>query len=53
MDAALHGCLQKGNGLSWGPEFVTFSVFGIKRHAVFTPAVQVELVGATASCPAQ
>ncbi len=50
MQATLLGCIQKSTSVSWGDEEVTYSVFGITRHATFTPAVQIQLVGSDASC---
>ncbi len=50
MEATLHsGCLSPASTMSWGPEGITYSVFGIRRHAEFTLNVEIALVATKTS----
>jgi hypothetical protein len=50
MEATLHGCVE--DMLGWGDEEMTYTVFGISRHVMFVPDVELTLVGGPGSpCP--
>jgi hypothetical protein len=53
MEATLHGgCLSRSESLGWGDDEITYSVFGITRHANFTPNVVIVLESSDAGCKA-
>jgi hypothetical protein len=43
-------CLDRGTALSWWPETITYSVFGIPRQTTFESNLEVRIVG-TENCP--
>jgi hypothetical protein len=43
-------CLNRGTSLSWWPETITFSVFGLPRETTFESNLEVRVIG-TRDCP--
>jgi hypothetical protein len=46
MEAEYHGrCMQRGDSVSWFREPVTYSIFGVSRHADLQAGVEVRFTG--------
>ena len=46
MEAVYHGrCMQRGDGVSWSWEPLTFSILGVTRHDDVPVGVEVRFVG--------
>jgi hypothetical protein len=49
MEATLKGCMDAAETLGWSDENITYTVFGFTRQEMFSPDVDVTLVGGPGS----